>query len=109
MQILNTWAGRGEFKYSGSVKEGTEICYGNRFKNKVKVTSDHYTALVKHFSGSTVDIGTPRDIPPKGSVGMWLQDNVTKTAISSYVGPILIKEGNGGRTSHLKFIFFIND
>lgn len=93
MQMLKTWAGRSEFKYTGSVNIGTEIHFGEKFKYKVKVTSDHYSALINHFLGNTVDIGTSRDIPPLGSLGVWLQNNVTKTAIASYVGPILIREG----------------
>lgn len=93
MQILKTWASRSEFKYTGSVKLGTEIYFGKGYKYKVKITSEHYYGLIKYFSGNTVDIGTSRDMPPVGSLGMWLQNNVTKTAIASYVGPILIKEG----------------
>ena len=72
---------------------GTEIFYGKGFKYRVKVTSDHYSALIEQFSGNTVDIGTSRDNPPAGSLGMWLQNNVIRTAIASYVGPILIREG----------------
>ena len=30
--------------------------------------------------------------PPCESVGKWLQDNVTRTAIASYVAPILVEE-----------------
>jgi len=88
---LRTWAGRSEFKYTGSVKEGTEIIFGKG--NKVTVTSNHYSALIRHFAGNTVDIGTSRDMPTVGSLGVWLQNNVTKSAIASYVGPILIEEG----------------
>ncbi len=91
MLKLKTCADRSEFKYKGSVKDGTEIIYGKGFK--VKVTSENYAGLIKRFSGSTVDIGTSRDVSPSGSVGEWLQKNVTKTAIASYVGPILIREG----------------
>jgi hypothetical protein len=40
-----------------------------------------------------VKIGTSRDAQPDGSVGDWLKANVSKTALTSYVGPILIEEG----------------
>ncbi len=40
-----------------------------------------------------VNIGTSRNKAPLGSIGNWLQNNVTKTAIASYVGPILTEEG----------------
>ena len=93
MQNLMTWAGRSKFSYNGSVKEGTEIIYGKGFT--AKVSSEQYAKLLGFFSGKVVDIGTSRDTAPRGSLGAWLKANVTKTAIASYVGPILIQEGFG--------------
>ena len=88
---LDTWAGRSSFRYEGSVAQGTTIHYGTGYTAAV---SDHqFRRLLAHFSGRTVPIGTSRDNPPAGSVGAWLQDNVTPTAIASYVGPILLSEG----------------
>jgi hypothetical protein len=90
---MKTWAGRGaDFSYTGSITQGTEITYGIN-NNKARVTSQQYSDLIKHFKGKTVEIGTSHDNPPHGSVGEWLQANVTKTQISSYVGPILIAAG----------------
>lgn len=90
---MKTWAGRGaDFSYTGSVAQGTEITYGSN-KNRARVTAEQYRALIQHFKGNTVEIGTSHDNPPGGSVGKWIQENVTKTQISSYVGPILISEG----------------
>ena len=91
MPTLKTWAGRSEFKYEGSVDMGTTITFGNG--NRAKITADQYNALLNHFRGRTVDIGTSRTAPPRDSVGKWLQENVTKVATASYVGPILIHEG----------------
>jgi hypothetical protein len=39
-------------------------------------------------------VGTSRDCPPAGSVGEWLQENVTKLAIASYLAPILVHRGD---------------
>ena len=41
----------------------------------------------------------------EGSVGEWLQNNVTKTAIASYVGAILIHEGYAvkGKGAEIEF------
>lgn len=90
--IMKTWSGRGvDFSYTGSVTEGTEIIFGVN-RNKIKVTAEQYHALLTHFKGKTVEIGTSHDNPPNRSVGKWLQENVSKTQISSYVGPILIRE-----------------
>jgi hypothetical protein len=91
MPGLPTWAGKSSFEYSGSVKDGTTIVYGKGFS--VKVSPSDYSRLIRFFTGSTVEIGTSRTKPPAGSLGKCLQSNVTKTAIASYVGPILINEG----------------
>jgi hypothetical protein len=52
-----------------------------------------------------VDIGTSRTDPPRGSVGEWLQLNVSKRAIASYVGPILIAEGYAEKAGRPKIGF----
>jgi len=72
MQTLKTWAGK---------------------SYHLNISSNQYNALLDHFRGRTVDIGTSRDKPQRGSVGEWLQVNVTKVAVASYVGAILIHEG----------------
>ena len=103
MYNLKTWAGRSSFKYTGSVRDGTEIIYGSGFR--VKLSTQNYINLIPHFSKNTVDIGTSHDAAPKDSLGEWLQKNVTKTAIASYVGPILIREGYAEKVgrSQIKF------
>jgi len=97
-KILPTWAGRSKFEYSGSVAAGTEIRYGKK-PYRQKISSGQYRELLMHFKGATVGIGTSRTDPTPGSVGEWLQANVTKTAIASYVGPILLEEGYAERVS----------
>jgi hypothetical protein len=87
---METWQGRGEFSYTGSVQEGVQITYGKGWK--VSVSAKDFARLLEHFAGKTVQMGTSRTNPQPGSVGEWLQANVTKTAIASYVGPILIHE-----------------
>jgi hypothetical protein len=96
MLKLATWAGRSSFEYSGSVKAGTTIKYGKG--STIEVSAADYSRLLTVFSGSMVEIGTSRTSPPAGSLGRWLQNNVTKTAIASYVGPILINEGYADKT-----------
>jgi hypothetical protein len=86
-----TWAEKGQFQYSGSVDSGTEIRYG--MGHKIRVTKEQYALLRTHFKGKTVPIGTSRTCPPPNSLGKWLLKNVSKVAIASYVGPILIIEG----------------
>ena len=73
------------------IYNGPEIAYGKGFR--IMVPKANYSRLIMFFSGSTVEIGTSRTSPPAGSMGKWLQSNITKTAIASYVGPILINEG----------------
>jgi hypothetical protein len=91
MPTLATWAGRSRFSYDGSVKEGTVITYGRGYSFSMPAAA--YVALLNHFDGQVVNLGTSRDAPPSGSVGEWLQANVTKLAIACYVGRILVAEG----------------
>ena len=92
IRTLPTWAGRSEFRYGGSVKEGVTIKYGNGFSYTQKISAQQFRNLLDYFCEKTVYIGTSRTTPPPGSVREWLQVNVTKIAMASYVGPILINE-----------------
>jgi hypothetical protein len=88
---LPTWDNRSEFKYLGSAKTGTWLEYGDNRSSEV--TANDYELLLKHFGGRTVDCVTSRTFPQKGSLGEWLQTNVEKRTIASYVGAILVNEG----------------
>ena len=105
-KTLPTWAGISEFEYSGSVATGTEILYGTK-RNRKRIAAAQYRTLLRAFKGARVGIGTSRTNPTPGSVGEWLQANVTKTAVASYVGPILLEEGYAervsGATSEIRF------
>jgi len=104
---LRTWRKEKDisFSYIGSIRQGTMITYGTG--RQFIMCKHEYKALLDHFQGQTVNIGTSRDNPPPGSVGEWLQLNVTKTAIASYVGPILIHEGYAEHAggAELRFLF----
>lgn len=90
---LSTWGGRSSFAYEGSVEKGTTLYYGKNNVYAISISPATYKSLLAHFKGRTVAIGTPRTDPPEDSVGAWLMEYVTKTAIASYVGAILIREG----------------
>jgi hypothetical protein len=94
MPTLATWGGRSKFRYSGSIASGTQIIYGK--SRKIDVSGRDYAALLKHFKGKTVPVGTSRTIPPKNSLGDWL-NKAKKTAIGSYVAPILVSTGHAKR------------
>ncbi len=98
---LSTWDGRSAFEYDGSVLAGTEIRYGSKGW-RVRVTAEEYAWLLRHFLGRAVSIGTSRDRPPAGSVGESLQAHVTRTAIASYAGAILVHEGYAIRAAERK-------
>jgi hypothetical protein len=57
------------------------------------VITQEYIALRRHFIGRIVPVGTSRTEPPADCLGAWLQANVTRTGIVSYVAPILVLEG----------------
>jgi hypothetical protein len=104
MKKIRTWANRSEFRYDGSVTTGTTIYYGSN--SSIVVTADQYSSLLQQFKCQTPNIGTSRDRAPKGGVGNWLQQNVTPTAIASYIGAILIDEGyaiKGAKKATIKF------
>ena len=90
-----TWGGRSSFEYSGSVETGTEIIFGQGWK--ARVSAQDYLALRHHFMGRIVPAGTSRTDPPPGSLGAWLQANVTRSAIAVYVAQILVQEGYAKR------------
>ena len=48
--------------------------------------------MLTNFRGLSVKIGTSRTAPPKGSLGEWFRD-YERRAVTSYLGPILIREG----------------
>jgi hypothetical protein len=103
-KTLRTWAGRSTFKYSGCVRDGTTIIYGKG--HRIRLTAEQYRALINHFQGLTVQAGTSRTDPPRDSVGKWLQENVTRTAIASYVCPILIEKGFAERCGGPEIRFY---
>ena len=90
---LITWSGRSNFRYTGSVKSGVKIFYGSDSKYAVTLTPDDFVRLLDHFAGHKVPFNTSRTAALPGSVGDWVRTNITKTAITSYLGPILISEG----------------
>ncbi len=92
MKTLRTWSGRNKFQYSGSVVTGTSLKYGRDYRWSAHVPATTYSELLTRFAGQTIKIGTSRNQPPGVSLGHWLQQHVTKTALASYVGPILIDE-----------------
>ena len=94
---LPTWSGRSKFEYSGSTKLGTDIYFGEAFRYHEFIASKKYQMLLDHFKGRTVNIGTSRNSPPNGSVGIWLLSNVSRKALASYIGPILLHEGYAKR------------
>jgi hypothetical protein len=106
MPTLATWAGKSSFSYSGSVNQGTKISYGKGGAYSITVSGSQYAALLNNFRGRTVEIGTSRTDRPRGSLGEWLQANVTKAAIASDVGPIRIAGDYAARIgrSQIKFI-----
>jgi hypothetical protein len=105
MKELRTLVKQKPFKYDGSVKNGTIVYFGEGWK--IKVTDSQYSSLLEKFNGQTLAIGASRTNPPKNCLGEWLMANITKTAIASYVVPILIDEGFA--ISNGKYKIFIKE
>ncbi|WP_061994624.1 hypothetical protein [Clostridium sp. ATCC 25772] len=88
---LETWANGSSFTYDGCVKFGTMIYFGK--VGSIEITRQQYQLLLKRFDNMIISIGTSRNKAQTDSLGYWLQEHITKTAIASYVGKILIEEG----------------
>jgi hypothetical protein len=92
MTVLRTKARGVQFSYEKAADGDVRIEYGD--DGKATVSAVDWRRLILHFRGHSVPLGTSRTNPPPGSVGEWLQRNVTRTAIASYIGPILVHEGH---------------
>jgi len=90
---LITWSGGSKFRYTGTMISGVKILYGSNFKYTFTLTSNELDRLLDHFIGSKVRLNTSRTAAIPGSVGDWIKSNITKTAITPYLGPIIIFEG----------------
>lgn len=105
-QRLPTWTGRSTFEYDRASDGSITLHYGKGCVYCVRVPGAKLQQLLSTFAGREVPIGTSKTDPPKSSLGFWLQQNVTKTAIASYVGPLLIKLGYAQRGSRADLIRF---
>lgn len=93
MPSLPTKSGRSSFRYERHEDGSLHIEYGGG-KYRAQLTAEQWDALLREFAGRSVPLGSSRDTARAESVGAWLQRNVTKTAIASYVGPIRVHEGH---------------
>jgi hypothetical protein len=92
MDTLRTRAQGAEFSYDRTAAGDVVIRYGKT--GRARVSAADYARLLRRFRGQVVAVGTSRNCPPAGSVGEWLQENVTKVAIASYLAPILVHRGD---------------
>lgn len=104
LKELKTWARRSNFSYYGSVQEGVQILFGEKPYSE-KISQEQFTKLLDHFKNKVVDCGTSRDNRSLDSLGDWLEKNVCKRSIASYVGAILVAEGFAKRKK--SFIDFL--
>jgi hypothetical protein len=96
---LPTWAGRSTFEYEGSLDGKLTLHYGKDYAYSLTIDGADVLRGLKLFADKEVPIGTSRTQPPPSSLGKWLLGHVTKTAIASYLGPILIAHGYAERGS----------
>ena len=105
MKEISTWGGKSKFTYDGSVSEGTKIV----FKSGVvlKFSKEEYEKILNFFIGKAVNIGTSRTNPPEGSLGRWIEINLSKTGTTSFIGAILLEEGYAIKTKNRAEIKFL--
>lgn len=103
-RLMSTWSGKKSFLYSGSVDHGVTLYLGTGYAYHLNVSKESFQNILHTFSGRTIPIGTSRTNPPEDSFGKWMLDNI-KTAIASYIGPILIAEGYAAKASKVEIEF----
>jgi hypothetical protein len=111
MVTLPTWSGSSEFQYEGSVTKGTSIFWQERTRPRgwskpSFVTAEHYRGLLSNFSGQEVTLGH-YPYPPPGSVEEWLKEKYDQWGLTSYIGPILVREGyaeRGAQRGRIRFV-----
>jgi hypothetical protein len=97
-RTLQTWGGRSQFQYEGSVNQGTVIHCGKKLPlRRYEFPKELYAGMLAEFSSQEVSIGTSPVDPPPGSLGEWLDKTYGWYGMTSYIGPILLKEGKAER------------
>lgn len=110
---LRTWGGRSEFRYEGSVAQGTWISWKDKAKAQGwskpwLVKADEYRQLPSNFSGQEVTLGNYRN-PQRGSVEEWLKEKYDQWGLTSYIGAILVNEGYAERCARPGLIRFLSN
>jgi hypothetical protein len=90
---MKTIVKKKSFTYKSLSNGDKEIIFGTA-NTLVKLRKEQFTNLLDTFKGQTVTIGASRTNPTEGSLGEWLISHITKTAIASYIVPILLMEGH---------------
>jgi hypothetical protein len=111
MVTLPTWGGRSQFQSDGSVTQGTSIIWKDRsqpagWSKPSLVKAEVYRRLLANFSGQEVTLGHCPD-PPPGSVEEWLKEQFDQWGLTSYIGPILVREGyaeRGDQSGRIRFV-----
>ena len=109
MKYLPTWDGKwGGTQFRYEINGNVDIEYGTGYANSLSIPANDWNVLLGQFKGQKVKLGPSRTAQPANSLGDWLVTNVTKTALASYVGPILVAEGYAKRpdssSSDIEFI-----
>lgn len=87
---LKTWGGRSNFKYKGNINTGIELIFGNN--NRFFIRPEKISKLLEELKGKTIQVGSAFKDPKKDTLEYWLQNNVTKTSISTYLASVLVNE-----------------
>jgi hypothetical protein len=104
--MFDTWMRGSQFDYEGNVENGTTIIYGQN-ESRIQVTALNYEALLNNFQGRVIQVSSSRTELVAGSLEAWLQENVSRTTISTYVAAILVNEGFATRTANNEIQFNI--
>lgn len=100
MKELRTLSQGAPFQYEREAS-WIKIYYGSECKQKARISIKQFESLLEEFQGQSLPLTTTRNTTSNHSIGTWLKINVTKTAIASYIGAILIAENHATKIGSL--------
>lgn len=97
VRLEKTFAGRSQFRVSGTVKTGARIWPG-KMQSGLFFSREFFEKMLSRFQGKELAAGLIFSGPEAGSLGEWIQENLpTKMNPTYCVAGLLVAEGYAER------------
>ena len=99
VRLERTFAGRTQFRVSGTVKTGARVWPG-KMQSGLFFSREIFERMLTKFQGKEIPAGTIFSGPEEGSLGEWIQESLpTKMNPTYCIGGLLAAEGYAERVS----------